>query len=130
MTNNNKYVRIFHRRSVIVEIELVEKISKTLLDYEAKNIETYDISEKSELAKYIILATISDAITARKLAHELEGLTPETKPYIDGEFPGDWIVLDFNSVVVELFSEETREKYNLEKLWGDSTNKLKIKKAN
>jgi ribosome-associated protein len=31
-----------------------------------------------------------------------------------------WIVLDYGSLVVHLFDEETREFYDLESLWGDA----------
>ena len=47
---------------------------------------------------------------------------------MEGEFPGEWIILDLGKYIVELFIEEKRNYYNLEKLWGDNKNKLaKIK---
>ena len=38
---------------------------------------------------------------------------------IEGYDESRWIVLDYGSVVVHLFDEETREYYDLESLWAD-----------
>ncbi|MBQ4108121.1 MAG: RsfS/YbeB/iojap family protein, partial [Clostridia bacterium] len=37
----------------------------------------------------------------------------------EGKNGSGWILLDFGDIVVNVFSKEMREKYNLEKLWGD-----------
>ena len=33
---------------------------------------------------------------------------------------GSWILLDYGTVIVQIFKPEERSYYNLEKLWGDS----------
>ncbi|QDT09739.1 Ribosomal silencing factor RsfS [Planctomycetes bacterium K23_9] len=40
---------------------------------------------------------------------------------IEGYAESRWIVLDYGSVVIHLFDEETREYYDLESLWADGT---------
>ena len=37
---------------------------------------------------------------------------------IEGKNSG-WILMDFGDVIVNIFTKETREKYNIEKVWGD-----------
>ena len=39
---------------------------------------------------------------------------------IDGYDDSKWIVLDYGTVVVHLFDEDTRSFYSLEALWGDA----------
>ncbi len=31
----------------------------------------------------------------------------------------EWILMDFGDVIVNIFTKEMREKYNIEKVWGD-----------
>ena len=40
---------------------------------------------------------------------------------MEGYTEGSWIVQDFGTVIVHVFNRETREFYNLEKLWADAT---------
>ena len=40
---------------------------------------------------------------------------------MEGHREGGWILLDFSSVVVHVFMEESRKFYDLERLWADAT---------
>ena len=44
------------------------------------------------------------------------GVKPD---HIEGRATG-WILLDYGSVIVHLFTGESREYYNLERLWSDA----------
>ena len=44
------------------------------------------------------------------------GITPKSK---DGRPDTGWILVDGGDVIVNLFTEETRDKYTLEKIWSD-----------
>ena len=39
---------------------------------------------------------------------------------VEGRERADWILMDFGSFIVHVFSKEAREYYSLEKLWGDA----------
>ena len=38
----------------------------------------------------------------------------------EGRVQASWIVLDYQDIVIHIFSKETREFYELERLWGDA----------
>ena len=113
-----------------------EKISEILESFKLKNIMSYNLADKTPLLKKMIIATLPNGVNGRKLACELkQKLFEETKSevYVEGEFSEDWIVLQVEDITIELFSEEKREFYNLEKLWGGTKTKLselKPKKRN
>lgn len=112
-----------------------EQILSLLSKYKFKNVVCYDLTNKTPLIKKIFIASFSSDKNIRKTVFdfkdELEKQTSKTF-FVDGEFSKDWILLDCEDYTIELFSEEKREYYNLEKLWGDlkpKLSKLKVKKS-
>ena len=39
--------------------------------------------------------------------------------HVEGKENAEWILMDYGSFILHIFSKETREYYSLEKLWGD-----------
>lgn len=108
-----------------MENETVKGIASLLESKKLKNVEAFDLKFKSELVKYIILATSPNEKYSRQVAVELqkEFEEKEIDAKIEGEFPGEWVILDLGEILIEIFTEESRKYYNLEKLWGNSKNR-------
>ena len=100
-------------------------ITSLLESKKLKNVEAFDLKFKSELVKYIILATSPNEKYSRQVAVELQKEFEEKgiDAKIEGEFPGEWVILDLGEILIEIFTEESRKYYNLEKLWGNSKNR-------
>ena len=113
---------------------VIEKIKEILLTNKIKGVEILDLQFKSKLLSAIIVGTFPAVCNSRVLANNIKAELEkefEIQVLIDGEFPGEWIILDLGRIAIELFTEEKRNYYNLEKLWGDKQNKLaklKLKK--
>ncbi|MGN0555969.1 MAG: ribosome silencing factor [Candidatus Fimenecus sp.] len=86
------------------------------------DIKALEITEISSVADYFLLATGTSSTHIRALADEVDeelsklGVQPD---HIEGKTTG-WILLDYKSVVVHIFTQRERELFNLEKLWGDA----------
>ncbi len=104
----------------------INQIVKILEEKKVKNIEAFDLNSKSEIIKFIILATCSNEKNSRNVCCEIEESLKVLKYHVrrEGDFPGDWIILNLGDILIEIFTEDTRKHYNLEKLWGDSKNRL------
>ena len=111
------------------EAEVLEKgkalalrIAEILDDRKAKDIKIINVNKKTVIADYFVIASGSSRTQVNALADEveyklgLEGIHP-TK--IEGRGQGTWVLLDFDSVLVHVFNPQSREFYNLEKLWAD-----------
>ena len=78
--------------------------------------------KKAEKIDYFVIASATNTTHVRALADELEfelkklGRLPRQ---VEGVDNASWIILDYQDVIVHVFYEETRNYYNLEKLWGD-----------
>lgn len=96
--------------------------AKTLDSKKALDIICLDIESKSSIADYFILASGGSERQIKALSEEVddkfakEGLIVKS---IEGKPSSGWILLDFGDVIVSVLTLEMREKYNIEKVWGD-----------
>ncbi len=102
--------------------EIAQTIAETLSKKKARDIVMIDIAEKSSFADYFVNATGGSERQLGALADDVEdkfaefGITPKSK---DGRPDTGWILVDGGDIIVNLFTEETRDKYTLEKIWSD-----------
>lgn len=98
--------------------------AKTLDNKKAIDITVIDIMEKASFADYMIIATGNSDRQVNSLVDDVEeefakeGLFAKS---IDGKQNSGWVLMDFGDIVVNIFNKETREKYNIERVWGDCT---------
>lgn len=101
--------------------EKVKAIVKVIDAKKAEDIKVIKISELTVLADYFIIANGTSNTHVRALAEEIEeelsNMGTEARN-IEGRSTG-WILLDYNDVVVHVFTPNDREHYNLERLWQD-----------
>ena len=103
-------------------LEVVKKAVNALEDKKAEDITVIDISEVSSIAEYFIIASGSNAnqLTAMQDAVDeafyKEGFHAKQ---IEGNRNSTWILIDYNDVIVHLFSKEDRLFYDLERIWKD-----------
>lgn len=83
-----------------------------------------DMTDQTAVFDYFVIATGSSSrqlhAMSEEVDHKLEDELNDKRMNIDGYDESRWIVLDYSTVVVHLFDEETRVFYSLEALWGDA----------
>ena len=102
--------------------ELALRCAKILSDKIAQNLSVLYVREVTSLADYFVIATGNSTPHVKALADEVEFRLKQDEilpDHIEGHGTNSWIVLDYGSVVVHVFSEEAREFYDLERLWQD-----------
>ncbi len=102
--------------------EELEIAVKALDSRKAKNITALKVEDLTILANYFIIASATSTTQVKALADEVEyqlgekGVKPKS---IEGYQSQTWIVLDYYDIIVHVFLEETRDFYQLERLWAD-----------
>lgn len=102
--------------------QLLENAVKILDNKKAENITTLEITDLSSVADYFVIVSGTSSTHIKALAEELEEkLTALGKEpnHVEGRTTG-WILLDYGTVVVHIFTPADRENFNLEKLWQDA----------
>ena len=103
--------------------DLADAIAEILDSKKARDIKVLHVEDKTVIAEYFVLCTGNSSTQVKALAGEVEyrtelrGLSPYS---VEGRDNNSWILLDYSNVIVHVFSRESREFYNLDKLYGDA----------
>lgn len=95
---------------------------KTLSAKKAQDIVIIDIQEKASFADYFVICSGTSERQIRTLVDEVEEALAKEGLFVksvEGKQSSGWILMDFGDIIVNLFTKEMREKYNIEKIWGD-----------
>lgn len=99
---------------------LVRQIVVALEDLKAQNITVMDVRGKTSITDYMVVASGSSGRQVKALAdHVLEKLREQgVRPLgAEGLEVGEWALLDLGDVLVHVMQPQTREFYDLERLW-------------
>ncbi|MGI6376108.1 MAG: ribosome silencing factor [Anaerolineae bacterium] len=122
-----------HRRSqeaTLEALELARYIVDTLAGKMGADILLLDMQEVTLITDYFVIATAASERQIGALSSDVVEQTKrecDTAPMsVEGTPAGGWVLLDYGSVVVHLFSEEQRAHYQLEELWEKARTVLRI----
>jgi len=122
--------RTDERRHPLDGSQLAHVIVDKLEAHQAANILMLDLREITPLADYFVICTADSERQARTLQEILvEELKKEqqVRPLsTEGEPASGWLLLDYNYVIVHIFSKDRRAFYRLEELWKAAPLVLKI----
>lgn len=102
--------------------EMTELAIKALEDKKGKDIRVIDIRDISIIADYFIIASGNNKNQVQTMADNVQeilgraGYEPRQQ---EGYSTASWILLDYNDIIVHIFSEEDRLFYDLERIWRD-----------
>jgi len=95
-----------------------------LEDMKAKDILPLDIRGISGFADWFIIATASSSRNAKAISNKIIETVKENKLQVvgvEGQEDSEWVLVDCGDVIVNVMQKETREFYDLESLWGETT---------
>lgn len=102
-----------------------------LEDLKAQNITALDVRGRTSVTDWMIIANGTSARHVAAVAANVEekakhsGLQPLG---VEGRSNTDWVLIDLVDIVVHVMTEQAREFYDLERLWGEPTSTASEKK--
>ena len=102
--------------------ELVRQIAASLDKHKAQDLKIIGVRDLTVIADYFVIAAGTSSTQVKALADYVEyeldqqGIKPQR---VEGYSSSSWILMDYGSVIVHVFYEETRAFYDLERLWTD-----------
>ena len=92
--------------------------------HKARNVDIVSLNGKTIVADYFVIASASSTTAVKALMGYVEdkltkqfGINPNKR-----DINAEWIALDYGGVIIHIFTDKTREFYNIERLWADGSN--------
>ncbi|MEE9351581.1 MAG: ribosome silencing factor [Thiotrichaceae bacterium] len=104
--------------------QVTELALSALDDMKAQDVRILDVSNKSTITETMIVATGTSTRHVKSIAENvaLEAKRQDNPALgVEGEQGSEWVLVDLDDVVVHVMLQQTRDFYNLEKLWGTET---------
>jgi len=93
-----------------------------LEDKKAGDIRVIDIRKVSVIADYFIIASGTNSHQIQSMADNVEeelGRAGYSPRHVEGYVNASWVLMDYNDIIIHIFSEESRIFYDLERIWRD-----------
>ncbi len=103
--------------------EIAEIGAEAALDRKANEVVVLDLRGLSSVADFFIICSGNSDTHVEGIANIIEEKLDENGAKLwhrEGGRRASWILLDYIDVIVHIFTEEAREFYSLERLWGDA----------
>ena len=101
--------------------DLLSLVLHSLDQDKAENVVSIDLRGKTSIADNMVIGSGRSQRQVSAIAQHLAERLKDAgfgKCHIEGLTHGDWVLIDAGDVVVHVFRPETREFYNLEKMWS------------
>ena len=102
--------------------KLALKTAEQLKEKKAMDVAVIDISPNASFADFFVMASGGSDRQMSSLVDNVEEMLEKEEIFpknIEGKRSSGWILMDYGDVVVNIMTAEMREKYDLEKIWGD-----------
>lgn len=102
--------------------EMLRIAAEAMKDKKAEDIRIIDISNVSVIADYFMIASGNNANQVQAIVDNVEEKLHDAgycEPRIEGYNAASWILLDYNDIIIHVFSKDDRLFYDLERIWRD-----------
>lgn len=102
---------------------LARNIAKSAAALKAVDISILNLSGLCSFTDYFVIMSGTSSRHVQSIADRIvrdRKMKREMALGIEGYDRGEWVLIDYGSVVVHVFHPEARKFYSIEKLWGDA----------
>ncbi len=105
--------------------DLLAPIIKGIEDVKGNDINILDLREiENTVCDYFVICNGNSNTQVNAIVGSIQKVVSKElkeKPWhVEGEQNGEWVLMDYVSIVVHVFQKHIREYYNIESLWGDA----------
>lgn len=106
--------------------KLIDITLTALNDAKALDVTVFEVSKLTSISDYMIIASGRSNRQVSSLADKVVEAAKENgiQPLgVEGKTDSEWVLVDLGDIIVHIMQPDTREYYQLEKLWGNDTDR-------
>ena len=105
---------------------LKDAIIEGMQEKKAKDIVVIDLRPlNNSIADYFVICHAESGTQLEAIARSIEEFTykkaGEDALHVEGKQNGEWVLLDYSTIVAHVFRQDKREFFGLERLWADAS---------
>jgi ribosome-associated protein len=97
--------------------------SRAAADRKASDIAVLDMREVSSITDYFLICSGGSVRQVQAIADAIDeqmSQSGEASLGVEGYREARWVLMDYGDVIVHVFAQDTREFYDLERLWANA----------
>jgi len=101
----------------------IAKAVRAALDKKAQDVVVLDLRHTPAFTDFFLLCSGQNARQVHAIADAVEEALKAAKvrpAHIEGYDRAEWVLMDYFTFIVHIFTPQTRAFYSLERLWGDA----------
>src|SRR4029079_16306056 len=101
----------------------IAKAVRAALDKKAMDVVVLDLRHTPAFTDFFLLCSGQNTRQVHAIADAIEEALRAAKVrpnHVEGYDRGEWVLMDFFTFIVHVFTPQTRDFYSLERLWGDA----------
>jgi ribosome-associated protein len=101
----------------------VARAVRAALDKKAMDVVVLDLRQTPAFTDFFVLCSGQNQRQVKAIADGVEETLRAAKvrpAHVEGYDRAEWVLMDFFTFIVHVFTPQTREFYSLERLWGDA----------
>ena len=101
----------------------LKKILTLAIEKKASKLIAFDVRKLSSITDFFVICHGDSEPHVNAIADNIRKGTSYKPKHIEGYENQSWILIDYFDVIIHVFKNETRQYYNIEKLWDDAPTK-------
>lgn len=103
--------------------QLAQRAAELAWEKKGNDIVILDVKKLTDVTDFFIIISGESELHVKALSDYLEEKLEQEQMKVwhrEGYSNLNWVLLDYVDVVIHIFKDQTRQYYQLEKLWGDA----------
>lgn len=103
--------------------QIIQIITESIFEKKGQDVKLLELKDLTTIADYFVICSAESDLQVKAIADNIDDNLSKAGIKVwkkEGFKALSWVLIDLSDIVVHVFRNESRQFYNLERLWGDA----------